>query len=116
MRAQHQSTPPHQNKEATYFSRDACIRQRRGFLPYLGRSHLQRLVVVSEITFFSLPHRLHHQLGDRSHVQTCTNKFSVLSALRSVTSLRRYLNVLHLTGIGGELQAAGTDLRLGDGL
>lgn len=73
-----------------YFLLDACICQCWDFIPYLGRSHLQRLVVVSEISLISLPHRLHHQLGDRSYVQTCTNRnMKVSSQLRRLSASLR---------------------------
>lgn len=74
--------------------------------------------MVSEIGFFSLSHSLHHQLGYRSNIQTYTNKkaFSILSVITSVGLSVWCLNILRLTGSGGELQAAGAELRLGDGL
>lgn len=37
---------------------------------HLSGSNLQRLAVMSEVALVSLPHRLHHQLGDGGDVQT----------------------------------------------
>lgn len=41
---------------------------------HLGSSHLQRLVVVSEIAFVSLSYGLNHQPRYRSHIQTYTKE------------------------------------------
>lgn len=46
--------------------------------PYLRGPDLQRLVVVRELCGVALPHALHHQLGYRGNIQTCTGGGSVV--------------------------------------
>lgn len=65
-----------------------------------------------ELGVISLSHRLHHQFGHGSHVQTFTNKTTPKFA-RGLAVGRQ---ICALTGLRGELQAAGTELRLADRL
>lgn len=82
---------------------------------HLGGPRLQGLAVVSEVAFISLSHSLHHQFGYGSHVQACRNNKGSGSVSGGASSSRR-VDRIRPTGVGGELQAPGAALRLGDGL